>query len=330
MRATKTSSESPQILVIVVTFNAGEWIRPCIESTQNSSLPVDTIIIDNGSTDGTIETLKSEFSEIPCIFSPLNLGFGRANNIGLKKALAEEYDYVFLLNQDAWLQKDTLKHLILFHQSRREFGVLSPMHLNRTGNSIDPKFGYSLTTKSEQFRNDSFFKRLEPCYEVNFVNAALWLIPKETLQKIGGFNEFYFMYGEDGDYCARCIEHGMKVGVVTNAFAHHARHNHHYKSRPFLKNLLFHVNEWHSWSYETFLAFDRGFLAGIRASFHRIWIRTSQEIQKRRYTIAFGVILGWFWFLLSVRKAHRDKQMLKNEVKPHFIESCKEEGFEQS
>lgn len=320
MSPEKQSFNPPNSLAIVVTFNAGPWIRPCISSIQKSSYPLDCMVIDNGSTDGTIQVLETEYPEVPCIISPENLGFGAGNNIGLRKALSEGYDYVFLLNQDAWLQKDTLKQLILFHQTHPDYGILSPIHLDRDGENLDPKFGNSLSMKSSAFRNDTLFQRLEPCYDVDFVNAALWLIPRRTLEQIGGFNDFYFMYGEDGDYCARCLVHGMKIGVVTEAFAHHARHNHHYKPRPLLQNLSFHIREWHSWSYETFLEFDRGFWPSIRASFHRIWIRANQEFLKRRYTIAFAVVLGWLQFLLTIPRAKRDKFKLQNEVRPHFIE----------
>jgi GT2 family glycosyltransferase len=277
------------------------------------------MVIDNGSTDGTIQVLETEYPEVACIISKENLGFGAGNNIGLRKGLSDGYDYVFLLNQDAWLQRDTLERLILFHQSHLEYGILSPLHLNQEGTKMDPKFGYNLNLKSSEFRNDAFFERLKPCYDIEFVNAALWLIPRRTLEQIGGFNDFYFMYGEDGDYCARCLIHGMKIGVVTDAYAHHVRYNHHYKPRPFLDNLSFHSREWHSWSYETFLEFDRGFWSSIRASFHRIWIRANQEFFKRHYTIALAVIIGWIRFLLTIRKAKRDKFKLQNEVKPHFI-----------
>lgn len=325
MDETTLDSLAIKSLAIVVTFNAGPWIRACIKSTLESSIDLDCMVIDNGSTDGTIEILRSEYPNVPCVISEKNLGFGAANNIGMRKALNEGYDYVFLLNQDAWLQANTLEQLIHFHQSNPGFGILSPIHLDRDGVNLDPKFGHSLTTKSSEFRNDALFQRLKICYEVNFVNAALWLIPRNTLEKIGGFNEFYFMYGEDGDYCARCLVHGMSIGVVANAFAHHARYNHHYKSRPFFQNLHFHTREWHSWSYETFLEFDRGFWSSIRASFHRIWIRGSQEIQKRRYVIALGVFLGWLRFLFTIPRANRDKKKLKNEVRPHFLEPIESE-----
>lgn len=310
----------PKSLAIVVTYNAGPWIRHCITSTQESTYPLDCIVIDNGSTDGTIDILKNEYPNVPRLISKENLGFGAGNNIGLRKALAEQYDYVFLLNQDAWLQRETLETLIQFHQSHPEYGILSPIHLDRDRANMDPKFGNALSLKSSEFRNDTLFQRLKPCYQINFVNAALWLIPRETLLKVGGFNDFYFMYGEDGDYCARCLSQGMKIGVVTDAFAHHAGYNHHYKPRPRLQNIRFHIREWHCWSYETFLEFDRDFWPAVRASFHRIWIRTNQEFQKRRYTIAFAVMTGWFRFLFTLPKAKRDKFKLQHEIRPHFIE----------
>ena len=309
----------PKILTVIVTFNAGTWIRTCIESTIDSTYSTDCIVIDNGSTDGTLNVLRTEYPGIKLIELNENIGFGRANNIGLTKALKDSYDYVFLLNQDAWLQTNALEVLVNFHRSNPEFGILSPIHLDRNGEKLDPKFGYNISLKSSSFRNDSFFNQLQPYYEIDFVNAALWLIPHETLKSIGGFNEFYFMYGEDGDYCARCLHHGLKIGVVTGARAQHARYNHHYKPRPFFQNILFRAREWHSWSYETFLNFDNGFVRSLIVSFERIWLRANQELFKKRYALAFAVILGWLRFLVSIPQASRDKRRFKSERKPHFI-----------
>ena len=130
----------PSVLTVVVTFNAGPYIVHCLESLRASSVETQVIHVDNGSTDGTTELIQSRFPDMELIQSTKNMGFGKANNIGVRNALAEGFDYTFLLNQDAWIQNDTLSKLISFHKGHPQYGILSPLHLNEKGTAIDPKF----------------------------------------------------------------------------------------------------------------------------------------------------------------------------------------------
>ena len=95
-----------KIFVIIVTYKGNQWYERCFTSLRNSEYPVQTIVIDNASNDGTVEYIRENFPEIYLIESEENLGFGRANNIGMRYALDHGCDYVFLLNQDAWIKPE--------------------------------------------------------------------------------------------------------------------------------------------------------------------------------------------------------------------------------
>ena len=118
----------PKILVVIVTYNALKWIKKGLKSVEKSTLPADVLLIDNGSTDGTLPLVRTDWPGTRIIETGENLGFGAANNIGLRIALDEGYDFAYLLNQDAWLERDTLEKLVDAH--RQEWGVLSPMQLD--------------------------------------------------------------------------------------------------------------------------------------------------------------------------------------------------------
>ncbi len=170
------------VVVLIVTFNGSKWIQKCLESCQN--YPV--IVVDNCSTDNTISIIENDFPEAILIKKKNNLGFGKANNIGIRKALNLGADYVFLLNQDAYFVGDTIKDLIKIHQSNLDYGILSPIHLNGSGNKLDRNFSYYLSyDKNKQFYSDYILeaKSKHKLYEVPFVNAAAWLLPKSTLKK---------------------------------------------------------------------------------------------------------------------------------------------------
>lgn len=215
-----------KIFTIVVCYNGLQngWIQKCLESLLNSELSCEIILIDNNSRDNSIEVIKSNYRGITLIESDKNIGFGKANNIGISKAIKEGADYIFLLNQDAYVDRDSIRSLVSLAQVNKGFGILSPIHLNGTGSNLDNNFSNYLSHYNcPDFLSDLFFKRLNPLYEINFVNAAAWLIRKDCLNTVGGFNPIFFMYGEDDNYIDRVHYHGFKVGVVTDSYIYHDR-----------------------------------------------------------------------------------------------------------
>jgi len=209
------------IYIIIVTYNGMRWLARCLESTK----PYPVIVVDNNSTDGTIDYIKTNHPKIILFEQKKNLGFGQANNIGISYALKEGVDFVFLLNQDAYLLSDCLESLIKAQIANSEYGILSPVHLNGEGNRLDENFSNYLSYSSNNdFYSDYVLnKTKQEIYEVPFVNAAGWLISRNCLESVGGFDPIFFHYGEDDNYCQRVLYHGLKIGVVPNLFLRHDR-----------------------------------------------------------------------------------------------------------
>ncbi|TBW25558.1 glycosyltransferase family 2 protein [Gramella sp. KN1008] len=213
-----------QTTVVIVTYNAIQWISKCLNSIGND-YPV--VIVDNNSTDNTTEFIQSNFPKTQIISQEVNMGFGQANNIGISKAIEDGAQYVFLMNQDVYLEKDCLQKLIEFHKSNTQFGILSPVHLNGEGNKIDSLFfkhtsiEYNPDFYSDFVTNNS----LREVYEFPYVNAAAWLISKECIETVGGFDPIFFHYGEDHDYCNRLRYHGFKIGILPLIYIKHDREN---------------------------------------------------------------------------------------------------------
>jgi GT2 family glycosyltransferase len=208
--------------IIIVTYNGEQWIRKSLDSC----IGINVIVVDNNSTDQTLKIIETEYPKVILLKQKKNLGFGRANNLGISHALQNDCDYVFLLNQDAYLEKDAIDRIIAVHKNNLEYGILSPVHLNGAGNKLDKNFSSYLRYDANNFIfRDAFKNKLNEVYQITFVNAAAWLLPKETLQKIGGFDPIFFHYGEDDNYCQRAIYHDLKIGVVPKAFVKHDREN---------------------------------------------------------------------------------------------------------
>ena len=208
-----------KIFVIIVTFNGERWIKKNLNSLRRSSVPLSVIIIDNYSNDDTIKIIRENYPEVILLENDQNIGFGKANNIGLKYAIENDADYIFLLNQDAWIKPDTIEKLIELHSSDPKFGIVSPVHLNGTGTELDNYFSKCVPYKKfEEIENTKTW-----FVETNFVNAAAWLLSRECVLKVGGFDPLFNHYGEDRDYCYRISYHGYKIGINLKTTVCHDR-----------------------------------------------------------------------------------------------------------
>ena len=216
-----------RVFVIVVSYNGLRWYDRCLGSLQSSEIPLNVVVVDNASTDGSVGVIRQRFPDVVILPQERNLGFGQANNLGMRYALDHGADCVFLLNQDAWIEPDTLKHLVRIHQDHPEYGILSPLHLIADKKHIEPLLLQRLAdyrTTDPMFVNDLCFGSLKEVYDTKYVNAAAWLLPRKTLETIGGFDPFFFMYGEDDNYINRVQYHGMKIGICPKtSIVHDAR-----------------------------------------------------------------------------------------------------------
>ena len=208
----------PKILAVVVTYNAQKWVKKCFRSLTSSSLPVDVLVVDNGSSDETLPMIRADYPDVRIIETGENLGFGAANNIGLRIVLDEGYDFAYLINQDAWLEHDTLARLLEAYKPG--WGILSPMQLGAYGRR-DHRFNQKCGPYIDAALRRHYSKTL--VVEVPFVMAAHWLVSREAIETVGGFSPAFKQYGEDDNWIDRLHYHGLHCGVVPESRAVHDR-----------------------------------------------------------------------------------------------------------
>lgn len=201
-----------KVLVIIVTYNAHDWIHQCLNSVDMERY--DAFVVDNASTDDTLSILHTEYPKAIVREMDKNLGFGQANNIGLRYALDNGYDYVFLLNQDAWLLPDTIEKLIVAQKQHPEYWVLSPLQMNTAQGGVERHFERFCKQSNIDFHSN----KIE---DVEFVNAAIWFMSRQCVEVVGGFDSIFPHYGEDNDYIRRVQYWGGKIGVDTATVAYH-------------------------------------------------------------------------------------------------------------
>ena len=213
-----------KVYVIIVTYNAMKWVDRCLGSLRESEVPCKPVIVDNLSKDETVSYIQDHYPEAHLIINKENRGFGQANNQGIEWAYSQGATHFFLLNQDAWVNLDTIGKLVET-QNKYGFAIVSPIHLNGAGDEMDyPFFSYVvMKPKNITFVSDLITGDLKRYYEVQFVNAAAWMLSRRCIDRIGGFDPIFFIYAEDTNYMFRIKYHHEKLAIVPAAHIFHDR-----------------------------------------------------------------------------------------------------------
>lgn len=227
-----------KVFTIIVTYNGSRWIEKCLAHLYNSSMATNVVIVDNNSTDDTTKIIEEQFSgqSFMLFKTARNFGFGGGNNIGIEYALKAGADYIFLLNQDAYVEPGCIGKLVETLEKHKDYGILSPLQLDSSGEQPDPAFKkYMQASVAEEEIKKIIATRNCGIIPVRFVNAAAWMIPVPALRKTGVFHPAFAHYGEDNHYCSRMQYHGYKTGIDCEAAVIHDRGN---ETKDEKKNLL--------------------------------------------------------------------------------------------
>ena len=220
------------ISVIIVNFSGLKYLEDCFNSlyTNLSNLSYEIIVVDNGSTDNSISFIKENHEKIKIIESHENLGFGKANNLGVSYAKGET---ILFLNNDTILLND-IKPAVEVLYSKNNFGIVSINMVNKNQEYI-PAVGRFpsplrllkisfLNDRRKEFVNGKF--NLNENYTVDWLTGAFMLIRKKDYLDLHGFDPDYFMYVEDVDLCKRISDFGkLCVFIPSINYIHFVGHN---------------------------------------------------------------------------------------------------------
>ena len=221
---------TPDVAVVVVTYDALPWIERCLESVAGTP----TVVVDNGSRDGTVALVRERFPDVR-ILEEENRGLGAGWNVGIRTT---DSRYVLLLNADAWLVADALARLVAFADSRPGTAIVGPRLLDPDGALQRSVRGFPTLWRlaTEYF----FLRKLAPrtralnafygggfdhddVRAVEVVMGACMLVRRGAVDEVGLLDEDYFLFSEETDWCFRFRRAGLDVVFFPGAECVHVR-----------------------------------------------------------------------------------------------------------
>ena len=216
----KNLDKKNNLSIVIVNFNAGDFLQNCLQSLEKvrEDTLFDVWVVDNASQDGSIEKAKQKFPQNHYIENKENLGFGKANNIALRQIKTE---YVLFLNPDAKVLDKTLEFMLNYLDENPDVGAAT-CKVEKMDGSLDWASHRGFPTPWASFMfflgDDSLYHLTEhdltKAHEVDAISGAFFMTRKSVLDKVGLFDEDYFLYAEDIDLCFRIKQAGFKVMYV--------------------------------------------------------------------------------------------------------------------
>lgn len=221
------------VSIVIVSWNVSNLLDNCLESVlrQVNGFDYEIIVVDNASSDDTVEVIRNKYPQIKVLVNEENLGFARANNQGFKIARGK---YIFILNPDTILIDRALNILLDYMNSNPKVGAAGPKIINSSGSIqttcawLLPSLARTLFCTSMRLHKIPVFghyfnKRYISPYQYNVtqtveaISGAAMLVRGEIITSNGGFREVYFHTGEDVDLCYRIQKQGWKIAFVSEA-----------------------------------------------------------------------------------------------------------------
>lgn len=213
-----------KVAVIVLNYKTSDLAIQCVKSVKESDFKNIEIILVNNDSENVLKEAALKLSNIIFIQNKENTGYSGGNNIGINKALQDTADYVFILNPDTQIEKETISNLISVMESENADIASPKIYFDNTkiiwyaGGLFDTQNVLGSNIGVDEVENGSFDK----IGNTDFATGAAMMVKREVFEKIGLFDERYFLYYEDTDFCYRAKKAGFKIMYVPTAIVYHA------------------------------------------------------------------------------------------------------------
>ncbi len=218
-----SGSGSPRVTIVVLNWNGRDDTLACLASLRQLTYPAyQIVVVDNGSTDGSVEAIRAKYPDVPLVETGENLGYVGGNNVGLSWALERSADYVLLLNNDTEVTPDFLGELVRAAESVASVGIVGPTiyYFDRpqtiwsAGGAIDWMRGEPRMIGLDETDTGQFGCQPRP---VDFVTGCALLVKPQVIQQIGMLDPRFFAYYEEVEWCVRAAKAGFVIWHVPSA-----------------------------------------------------------------------------------------------------------------
>lgn len=212
-----------KIFVVVPNWNGKDELKACLDSLQAQTQSAQILVVENGSTDGSLEYIQENFNIVQLVINKTNLGFAGGVNSGIREAIASGADYIALFNNDAVADKDWLKHLLESLEQNPEVGIATCKLLSADKKQIDST-GDQYTTWGLPYprgRGEITSNKYDSATDIFGASGGASLYRTKMFKEIGLFDEDFFAYFEDVDLSFRAQLAGWKVLYVPEAIVYH-------------------------------------------------------------------------------------------------------------
>lgn len=281
----------PCVISVILNTNRCQDTLECLSSlVQSTYINHKIIVLDNASTDGSVQAIRSAFPAVEILTLKENLGYAGNNNVGIEAAIAQGADWVLVLNEDTILDPDCLENLVEVGQSNNQIGIVGPMvyHYNEpeiiqsAGGKLSPYWD-SLHIAQDQPDKGQF---TEP-HPVDFITGCGIMVRRPVIEEVGTIDARFFYYKEETEWCLRARKAGWKIVHVPQAKLWHKGVTRNHQPKP---NVTYYSTR------NRFLM-----LAKHRAPFH-VWVVA--WIQKFRTLTSWTIKPKW-----RSKRAHRDAML---------------------
>jgi len=241
MKEKEITNELPKISIIILTYNGKRHFKECFESLEQLNYPKDkleVIVVDNASTDGSVEYVKKNFPYIKILQLDKNYGYAGGNNRGSEIVNGE---YIVFLNQDIIVDNDWLIELMKCLRTDTNIKICGSKNLRKGENNVLTFGGYLTIVgggTSENILDVPQIKKEKDLVPMGYAVGSSLLVEKNVFEHLGGFDEIYFMYNEECDLCWRAWIYGYKVSVLPSAIVWRNADNDSKKREKFLFHII--------------------------------------------------------------------------------------------
>jgi GT2 family glycosyltransferase len=221
------SNIDPLVYILVLNWNDADNTLDCLRSIGDLDYGnLRTVIVDNGSTDGSVCAIRKAFPQVELIVNDSNLGFGGGANVGFAYAQQQQADYVFFVNNDTFLDRLLLKELVRVAEAHPRAGLLAPKIYFYDRSDVIWSAGARFVPFPPRVKIIGLGKpdrsRYNELRRLDFATGCALLIRREVLDTVGGFDPLFWpIYHEDYDYCARVSKAGWEIWYVPTAVMWH-------------------------------------------------------------------------------------------------------------